>query len=264
VNALPQVIDWFENGVAPDRIVRTTGFRVLCPFPQEAIHLGGDTTDPNNFACGGNVQTNDTMCTDLKAPYKAETADRLQAYGRFGPSVCVAAVGDRIAGFGLPAGLEASLQDRVALAEKEAAKDRNPCDPLDQVLARAIDATGSGSAELSFARSLELLDAVNRVQVQAISGCEPPGSPRAAAARDLVTLLETIDGLGLTSSKASSYSLSVKSIAKKVVSRSADACTRLAALRTTIARDVSRGAVTPEQGSTLTAAVDSVAATLGC
>jgi len=88
VNALPQVIDWVENGVVPDRIVRTTGFRVLCPFPQQAIHLGGSATDPNNFVCGGNLQTKEAICTDLRTPYKEETSDKLQAYGRHNPAAC--------------------------------------------------------------------------------------------------------------------------------------------------------------------------------
>jgi len=88
VNVLSQVIDWVENGVVPERIVRTTGFRVACPFPQEAIHLGGSATDPNNFVCGGNLQTKAAICTDLRTPYKEETSDKLQAYGRHNPAAC--------------------------------------------------------------------------------------------------------------------------------------------------------------------------------
>lgn len=88
VNALQQVIDWVEQGVVPERIERTTGFRLLCPFPQEAIHLGGSATDPANFACGGNMQTRATICTDLKTPYKQETSDKLQAYGQHNPAAC--------------------------------------------------------------------------------------------------------------------------------------------------------------------------------
>ena len=92
VDALPELIDWVENGVAPDRVVRTTGFRVLCAFPHRAIYTGpqgGSTTDPSNFSCGGNLQTNATICMGLRTPYKNETADKLQAYGRYNPSTCV-------------------------------------------------------------------------------------------------------------------------------------------------------------------------------
>jgi hypothetical protein len=88
VNALPEVMDWVENGVVPDRIVRTTGFRVLCPFPQEAIHLGGSNTDPNNFVCGGNLQRKQAICTGLRTPYKGETSNDLQAYGQYNPAAC--------------------------------------------------------------------------------------------------------------------------------------------------------------------------------
>jgi post-segregation antitoxin (ccd killing protein) len=91
VNALSQVMDWVENGVVPERIERTTGFRVLCPFPQRAIYIGpdgGSATDPNNFVCDGNLQTKETICMGLRTPYKEETSDKLQAYGRFNPAAC--------------------------------------------------------------------------------------------------------------------------------------------------------------------------------
>jgi len=88
VNALSQLIDWVENGVVPERIERTTGFPVLCPFPQMAIHQGGSPTDPDNFSCGGNLQTKATICMGLRTPYKEETADELQAYGRYNPAAC--------------------------------------------------------------------------------------------------------------------------------------------------------------------------------
>lgn len=88
VNALSQLIDWVENGVVPERIERTTGFRVLCPFPQMAIHQGGSATDPDNFICGGNLQTKEAICLGLRTPYKEETADELQAYGRYNPAAC--------------------------------------------------------------------------------------------------------------------------------------------------------------------------------
>lgn len=91
VNALSQVIDWVENGVVPERIERTTGFRVLCPFPQRAIYIGpdgGSATDPNNFVCGGDLQTKQTICMGLRTPYKEETSDKLQAYGRYNAAAC--------------------------------------------------------------------------------------------------------------------------------------------------------------------------------
>ena len=90
VNALPELMNWVENGVVPDRIVRTTGFRVLCPFPQTAIVIdpGGSATDPNNFVCGGNLQTKQAICMGLRTPNKEETSDKLQAYGRYNPAAC--------------------------------------------------------------------------------------------------------------------------------------------------------------------------------
>ena len=94
VNSLPQLIDWVEIGVVPERIERTTGFRVLCPFPQRAIYTGpegGSTTDPNNFQCGGDLQTNEVICLGLRTPYKEETSDKLQAYGSYDETACTQA-----------------------------------------------------------------------------------------------------------------------------------------------------------------------------
>jgi len=90
-NFVSELINWVENGVAPDRLVRTTGFRVLCPFPQRAIYVGpqgGSTTDPNNFVCDGDLQTKEKICMGLRTPYKEETSDELQAYGRYNPAAC--------------------------------------------------------------------------------------------------------------------------------------------------------------------------------
>jgi feruloyl esterase len=77
-NFLPQLYDWVENGVAPEKLTRTsTGQqRVVCPYPQYAQYTGptgGSTTDPNNFTCGGNLEANTTaLCSMVKTPYKSE------------------------------------------------------------------------------------------------------------------------------------------------------------------------------------------------
>ncbi|WP_213452000.1 tannase/feruloyl esterase family alpha/beta hydrolase [Rhizomonospora bruguierae] len=53
---LPELMAWVEDGVAPDRIARTSGFPVVCSFPQKAIYRGsGSTSDANNYTCGGNL-----------------------------------------------------------------------------------------------------------------------------------------------------------------------------------------------------------------
>lgn len=86
---LPHLINWVENGVAPDQIVRTSGFPLVCPFPKQAVHLGGSIDDAANFTCAGDVQTPEVICMGLRTPYKMETANELQAYGRYNPSTCV-------------------------------------------------------------------------------------------------------------------------------------------------------------------------------
>lgn len=88
---LPWLIDWVENGVAPDRMTRTTGFRVVCPFPKQAIYVGGSTTEPSSFVCGGNLQTPEAICMGLRVPYKRETSNSLTGYGRITPAQCATA-----------------------------------------------------------------------------------------------------------------------------------------------------------------------------
>jgi hypothetical protein len=91
--AVPQgmsaLIDWVENGVPPASLVQTAGVRKLCPFPQWAIYNGsGSITDANNYTCGGNLQTRETICQGLRTPYKQETENELQGYGRYNPALC--------------------------------------------------------------------------------------------------------------------------------------------------------------------------------
>jgi len=73
---LPNLIAWVENGVAPDKLTRTSGQRAICPYPQFAQYTGpagGSTTDPNNFTCGGNLEANiRAQCSMVKTVYKGE------------------------------------------------------------------------------------------------------------------------------------------------------------------------------------------------
>ena len=78
-NAFPQLVDWVENGIAPDKIIATnvvggvSRTRPLCPYPQTAIYNGtGSTNDAANFHCGGNLETTATVCADVLAKYKHE------------------------------------------------------------------------------------------------------------------------------------------------------------------------------------------------
>ena len=57
-NLFQAVVNWVENGTAPDRIPATrtvngaTETRPLCPYPMAAKYIGsGSTGDPNNFVC---------------------------------------------------------------------------------------------------------------------------------------------------------------------------------------------------------------------
>ena len=97
-NALPALINWVENGVAPDSLVEPTPVQGLgaatqviprlCPFPQKALYIGGPTNDAASYACGGDLQTKATICSGLRTVYQHENEDDLQAYGQYNPSTC--------------------------------------------------------------------------------------------------------------------------------------------------------------------------------
>ncbi len=103
-NLFDIMVNWVENGVAPDRIIAGDGVstggnyygtpvptrtRPLCPFPQTAVYNGsGDPNVAGSFHCGGDEQTKDTICWGLLTPYKEEAENDLQAYGKYNPAAC--------------------------------------------------------------------------------------------------------------------------------------------------------------------------------
>ena len=88
-NLFGALVDWVENGVAPDQILAstTTGgvvtrTRPLCPYPQTAIYNGsGSTDDATNFHCGGNLEKRRVVCADVLVKYKHEVDGRLDFDG---------------------------------------------------------------------------------------------------------------------------------------------------------------------------------------
>jgi hypothetical protein len=86
-----QMVNWVENGVAPDTVPTSAGgrTRMACPFPQQAIYDG--TGNPNlasSWKCGGNAQTKENVCQSIVTPYKHESEDQLQAWGKYNAAAC--------------------------------------------------------------------------------------------------------------------------------------------------------------------------------
>ena len=78
------MVDWAQNGIAPDSILSSGGgrSRPLCPFPQTAIYDGiGDPNVASSFKCGGNIQTKEAKCDGLIARFKHETEAALESLG---------------------------------------------------------------------------------------------------------------------------------------------------------------------------------------
>ena len=82
-NLFGVLVDWVENGNAPDSIeakggAAPTRTRLLCPYPQTAIYTGsGGTDDKANFRCGGNIETRENVCMDLVTKFQKETRNAL-------------------------------------------------------------------------------------------------------------------------------------------------------------------------------------------
>ena len=83
-NAFPALVNWVENGVAPQQIINpgATRTRLLCPYPQTAVYNGtGDTNNAANYHCGGNLETTQTVCADVLTKYKHEADGHLDFRG---------------------------------------------------------------------------------------------------------------------------------------------------------------------------------------
>lgn len=72
-HAIAALFNWVENGVAPDKLVATrfngnaiVRERLLCPWPAEALYLGGDVNRASSYVCHTSPQTPATVTeTDL-------------------------------------------------------------------------------------------------------------------------------------------------------------------------------------------------------
>jgi hypothetical protein len=78
VNIFNVLVDWVENGIAPDTILAQGGSvptrtRPLCPWPKTAIYNGSGSTDvASNFHCGGNLEPPSVVCEMLRTLFRFE------------------------------------------------------------------------------------------------------------------------------------------------------------------------------------------------
>jgi len=90
-NLFGALVNWVENGVAPDQILAQTTIsgviraRPLCPYPQTAIYNGsGNPNDAASFHCGGDLEERAIVCADALAKYKHENVDGHLDYSGMG------------------------------------------------------------------------------------------------------------------------------------------------------------------------------------
>ena len=92
-NLFGVLVDWVENGVAPDSILTQNvshGQRPMCPYPQTALYQGGDPKVTASWRCGGNIETKENVCMDLVARYQHETKNALDTRGLDDRGMCSA------------------------------------------------------------------------------------------------------------------------------------------------------------------------------
>jgi hypothetical protein len=92
------LVNWVEHGQAPDMLLASGGSaapesgrtRPVCLYPQRSIYNGsGDRNDAKNFHCGGNLETQDVVCSDVLAEYKHEADGKLDFRGTgVNPRIC--------------------------------------------------------------------------------------------------------------------------------------------------------------------------------
>ncbi len=88
-NLFGALVNWVENGVAPDVIqaqggagAPATRTRPLCPYPQTAVYNGtGSTDDAASFHCGGDLEEPEVVCADVVTKYKHEVNGPLDFRG---------------------------------------------------------------------------------------------------------------------------------------------------------------------------------------
>jgi len=190
-------------------------------------------------------------------------ADEVQALARglVEPAVFLAGMHTMIAGFGLDKTLANQLDDKVSKVEGALAAGNDPCPKLDDLLHATIN--GAGTKGLAYAEAVQLLDTANTLgSVFSCAAAVPPNPP---AIHDLVGLLGTIDGMGLSIAETQTLSAATRQAANAVVDgRPGKPCSKLADLAATIAADTGKGKLTASQGATLSAAVAAIQAELGC
>jgi hypothetical protein len=82
------LVNWVEHGIPPQSLLAAqptsppsasyARTRLLCPFPQTAIYNGTGNTDvASSWHCGGNLETHDAVCDDLRTKFGRENKNDL-------------------------------------------------------------------------------------------------------------------------------------------------------------------------------------------
>jgi hypothetical protein len=165
-------------------------------------------------------------------------------------------------GLGADAKSTKALQHDLDLAEKMLGNPADQaCHHLDDFLTEVFDDVNTGNPALTFAQANGLLSAN---QIEAALGCIPAKSPAPAPEADTLALIQAIAAMSLgKGSTANVLDNEARTLGKDIVDGSG-ACRDTADFAKLVADLGRQGKLTSAQAASLTAAVDAIAAELGC
>jgi hypothetical protein len=116
---------------------------------------------------------------------------------------------------------------------------------------------------MSYDEARLLLDATN--VVGAHYGCATAVPPTPQALHDVVTLMGTIAGMGLTNGEDAVLTARAREVGKKLIDHQLfQACKKVGDLQQQITGDALKGKLTVPQAATLTSAAVAIGTELGC
>jgi hypothetical protein len=204
----------------------------------------------------------DFRSTDVAG--NVEATENVSWGSDFDASEQIQGLSDFLAGMGLEKGLANDLQGKLDHADRELARSKDACNPLDDFLAKAMDSALQKNPKLTVDEARQLLSAN---QIEVLLGCIPADSPAPAAESDLLDLGATIDRMEIDQGLADDLGNRVREIGKQVATGHFDqACHQLSDLSKKIADSTGgkKPKLTAAQAALLRAEVANTSAGLGC
>jgi len=198
--------------------------------------------------------------TDLAS--NVEAAKTVSWGSDFPAAAQIAALTNLVQSYRLDKNLTNRLVNSLDEANQRLGKGKDVCDRLDDFLRDTLDEAGKDKPGLTIAQAAQLLSAN---QIEALLGCIPAGSTRPAAEVDVLTLMQTIDTIGLDKDVANDLGNRARHVAQQIAKQDdPNACHELSDLSKQIADQKKNGKITAGQAATLDDLVSRITREIGC